>query len=621
MKIVAAIRRFSPGLPHYLFAAVFSIRILALVRLSGSPLFLPARGDMHFYNEWAQRILRGDVDLHSAFYGLPLYPYILAVLYRLFGYSPFIPGVFQALMDSATGVLIYLLTLKLVRGTAVGPQSPSPAEQATRPAKIFAVLAVAGWAFFVPAQAYSVVLMPTAWFVLVFWFVVWRVAKTTESPGTNECALLGLLLGFTAMAIATALFLIPIVIAAIFLRRDAGRLGVALWQKTGFFAIGIVLGTSPCWVHNYVLARDPVFLSAHGGVNFWIGNNPTANGYPKFPPGLRAGQAAMLEDSITSAENALGRPLKRAEVSAYWSNKAREYISTHPVDWLRLLLTKARNFWNAFQYDDLSIITNLREQQVVGPGLYFGLVAALAIPGMIFAWRRSTSSRWITAAILLHMAALMTVFVTERYRLPIVPGLIVLSAYGLWVLWRELAAARYAQATVHVVVLLAAVVFVSWPQRDPALWALDAYNSGWQALECGDLPLAKSKLTVARRYVPTNPETNFAFGNLRFTEGDKSGAVFFYRTTLKYDANHRGALNNLGRIALDDSRFDLAESCLRRAEQLDHRDAKTHYLLAKALLGKGNRDAASAEIDAAMQLRPGQAEFTQLKDKISSEIP
>jgi len=106
-----------------------------------------------------------------------------------------------------------------------------------------------------------------------------------------------------------------------------------------------------------------------------------------------------------------------------------------------------------------------------------------------------------------------------------------------------------------------------------------------------------------------------------YNAGDKSGAVFFYRTTLKYDANHRGALNNLGRIALDDSRFDLAESCLRRAEQLDHRDAKTHYLLAKALLGKGNRDAASSEIDAAMQLRPGQAEFTQLKDKISSEIP
>ena len=50
------------------------------------------------------------------------------------------------------------------------------------------------------------------------------------------------------------------------------------------------------------MAHDRVILSAHGGINFWIGNNPDANGYPRFPPGMRAGQAAMLEDSIRSKE-------------------------------------------------------------------------------------------------------------------------------------------------------------------------------------------------------------------------------------------------------------------------------------------------------------------------------
>ena len=63
--------------------------------------------------------------------------------------------------------------------------------------------------------------------------------------------------------------------------------------------VGVGIGTAPCWVHNYVVTRDPVLLSAHSGINFWIGNNPSANGYPRFPPGLHAGQAAMLQDSIT----------------------------------------------------------------------------------------------------------------------------------------------------------------------------------------------------------------------------------------------------------------------------------------------------------------------------------
>ena len=79
-------------------------------------------------------------------------------------------------------------------------------------------------------------------------------------------------------------------------------------------------------------------------------------------------------------------------------------------------------FWSAFQYDDLSIITILREQNVTLPGIYFGLVAALALPAMFLVWKAAPLARWIAVAIALHMLALLPVFTTERYRLPIVPG-------------------------------------------------------------------------------------------------------------------------------------------------------------------------------------------------------
>ena len=80
------------------------------------------------------------------------------------------------------------------------------------------------------------------------------------------------------------------------------------------------------------MARDPVFLSAHSGVNFWIGNNPVATGYPRFPPGLHAGQEAMLRDSITTAEKRAGRNLKRSEVSAFWSAQAAAWIDNIPTN-------------------------------------------------------------------------------------------------------------------------------------------------------------------------------------------------------------------------------------------------------------------------------------------------
>src|SRR5947207_3611646 len=173
----------------------------------------------------------------------------------------------------------------------------------------------------------------------------------------------------------TTLFRSPLIFAALF------KADPAVWRnliaRVVVVFAGVALGTSPCWIHNYFIAKDHVLLSAHSGINFWIGNNPEGTGYPRFPPGIRAGQAAMLQDSITQAEAAAGRSLKHEEVSGYWSDKARTYIASHPGDWLALLARKLRNFWSAFQYDDLSIINSLREQHVIFQGNPFLLAPAL----------------------------------------------------------------------------------------------------------------------------------------------------------------------------------------------------------------------------------------------------
>lgn len=610
MKSLSSLKS-SRAIGYYVFIGVLLIHLLAIARLSSSPFLLPSRGDMHFYNDWAQRILQGQLTDHRAFYGLPLYPYLLAFLYRVFTYNPFVPAFLQACLDAGTAVIIYVLARDIFQRSD---------HDVPNQAKLLGVIAACAWAFFVPAQAYTVILMPTAWFLFPFWLVVWRIAKNENAPAAKECLFLGLLIGVTAMGIATILVLLPLILAALLIKPKIGRR--KRWQVFGLGATlclaGVVAGTSPCWIHNYFVARDPVVLSAHSGINFWIGNNPIANGYPRFPPGLRAGQAAMLEDSIAVAESAAGHSLKRSEVSNYWSAKARSYISDNFGAWLKLIALKSRNFWNAFQYDDLSIITNLREQRIILPGLSFGIVAALGIPGMLLAWWLAPKSRWVTAAILLHMISLLAVFVTERYRLAIVPGLLLFAAFGLSVLWEDCVARKYRRPAVYAVVLLGSTIFVSWPQRDPALWALDAYNSGWQALESNNLMLAEKKLVLAYAYVPENSETNFALGNLRLAQRNSAEAERFYQSTLQLDPGHKGALNNLGVIALDERRFDAAEIWFQRAIDVESRNAKTHFLLAKTFLAEGKYAAAGVEIDRALELGPTQPEFAALRDKIPS---
>ena len=600
---------------------MLALRLIVLARLTESPFLLPMQGDMHFYNEWAQRILRGELTDYRAFYGLPLYAYLLAGLYGLFGFSPFIPGFIQACLEAGTAVLLFKMARSIFAGEASGGETPDrPTARKLHRQTAVGLLSGAAWAFYLPAQSYSVILMPTVWLVFVFWWLVGQVVRRSTLPRPAWFVMIGGVIGVTAMGVATILFLVPLVLAAIVLKWRTADAPSAGWVRRGaailLLVAGLAVGTSPAWLHNALVARDPVFLSAHSGVNLWIGNNPGANGYPRFPPGLRAGQQAMLRDSMTGAEAAAGRPLQRSEVSRYWSAKATAYMAENPAAWARLTLTKVANFWNAFQYDDISVITGLREHGVTFPGPRFGLVAALALAGMIFVVPAFPASRWVLAAVLLHMVSLLSVFVTERYRLAAVPGLLLFAAGGLCFFWHAVATRQHARAFLFVPVAIAAGWFVSIPRGDAELWALDAYNSGLQALESQRLDVAERKLKFAYAYVPDNAELNFALGNLHLARGDRETAKSFYARTLTLGAQHKGAFNNLGVLALEESRWEVAANFLRKALEQEPADAKTRYLLAKALLGGGDIAGAETEITRALELNPEPPEFLQLRNEI-----
>jgi hypothetical protein len=610
LKTEPSAGRFSLDPGYLLFFFALAVRLGALLRLTQSSLLIPSQGDMHFYNAWARQILHGQFSQPLAFYGLPGYAYLLAGLYKVFGENPFFPALLQAAVDAGTAVLIFCIS------RAILARLTSTSNMKTR---VISALSAVGWVIFVPAQAYSVVLMPTAWFVFVFWFVVWRCVRREDGPHLGECFLLSLLVGFTAIGVAVVLAILPLMFAT-FVWKKRHRAPRRLMAGLGLLLVGLAIGTSPCWIHNYFVAHDPVTLSAHSGINFWIGNNPQANGYPRFPPGLRAGQAAMLQDSIDQAEIAVGRPLKHAEVSQYWADKARNFVVTHFGDWLKLILVKLRNFWSAFQYDDLSIITILREQAVIFPGLYFGLIAAFAIPGIVFAWRVAPVSRWVLAAITLSMISLLPVFITERYRLVAVPGLLIFAALGSTIFWEKMITGKVRAGALYLVILILSTILVAWPQRDPSLWALDAYNAGWQALESNNLALAEKKLAIAHAYVPDNSETLFAIGNLRLAQNNSAAATAFYHAVLRLDAAHKGAFNNLGVIAFNAADYETAENWFRHAENVDPRNAKTHFLLAKTFLAKKDPASARGEIDAALALKSDQPEFIELKNQIDAQV-
>ncbi len=283
---------------------------------------------------------------------------------------------------------------------------------------------------------------------------------------------------------------------------------------------------------------------------------------------------------------------------------------------MKLLGRKLVNFWNAFEYDDINIIAKLRGSGVIFPGLHFGLVAAFAIPGICFSIRQFPAARWIAAAILLHLAAVLPVFVTERYRLAAAPGLLLFAAAGIWIFWENCARARGKIVAGYLAVLAAAAMFVTWPQRDPALWALKFYNSGSQALDLQQWPAAQKQLELAHAYAPGSTEINLALGNLWLQQQNLPRAEAYYLAVLRMDPRHKAALNNLGVVALSGKQWESAANYFRAALAVDPDDGKTHYLYARAQFEAGNIEAAFSEIQIALRLRPGQREFEDLYELI-----
>lgn len=581
---------------HAVFVAALVFRLIALTRLVTSGALNPSGGDMLFYQQWAERILHGQLTDHFAFYGLPLYPFWLAALYKLVGVSPFVPLLFQAIADATTALIIYKIGQTTFRATE------------SNRVNIVAVIASAGWICFVPAEAYSLVLMPTSFAVVAFWFAIW----CAFNPSMRRYLAAGFALGICAMAVANVLVAAPLLLWRAIVRRHVAA-SVALLAT-------IAVGTAPCWIYNVFIARDRVFLSAHGGINLWIGNHAGATGYPHFA-GLRSGQAELLAQSIDLAEAAAGHSLKRSQVSEFWSAKARSYIVAQPAAWLALLGRKFANLWNAFEYDDIGVIQQLRRANVIFAGLHFGVIAAFAIPGILLAWRVAPKSRILLAAVLLCLGALLAIFITERYRLLAVPGLLLLASFGIVEFARAIVVRDRGIIALYLLALLACTAFVSIPRRDRSLWALSAYNAGREALEAGDLTAAETALQRARAYVPQNPEVNFALGNLRLAQGNRAAAQQFYIATLTLDRRHKGALSNLGVLALEQNQLDDAEMYFRQALTYAPNDAKNHFLLARTLFMRGDRAAAAAETKRALTLNPQQREFIQLREQIEGTAP
>ena len=167
-----------------------------------------------------------------------------------------------------------------------------------------------------------------------------------------------------------------------------GLVGARRMRGALVVTAGVAVALAPVTIRNVAVAGEWSALSSQGGLNFYVGNNPAANGAYRPVPGISATIEGQQFDARRAAEQAVGRTLSDGEVSGYFFGRGLDWISAQPAAAATLFLRKLAYVFNAgpiflnfsypfFAYDTATLLRVL----VVGPGLLIplGLVGCVLV--------------------------------------------------------------------------------------------------------------------------------------------------------------------------------------------------------------------------------------------------
>ncbi len=408
-----------------IFLGALALRLLYLYQIQNSPFLNYPQIDALWHHLWAKSIASGNILGDEVFFRAPLYPYFLGLIYSIFGEGPIAPRIIQSILGSLSCVLIYLIALRLFnRRTAL---------MAGIIAAIYSVLIY-----------FDNELLITSLFVFLVLLFFYLSINTQISSSKKRLYLIGLVMGLAAIARPTVLITLPILVVYLFfyrvkpIRFKNKLIGVAI-----LFA-GILTAILPVTIRNYAVGNDIVLISYQGGVNFWIGNNEQADGKTAGAPGhFKA--VGRYEDNVKYsaekvAEMDTGREMKPPELSSYWYSRGFKFIFENPGEFMSLTLKKLYFTWNAYEIESNRNLYTQREHSSLLRillwhnvlGLPFGILAPLAIAGIVLAFRNWKRTYFLLIGFLFsYQLILLTFFVTARFRVPMLPFMIILAAMAL----------------------------------------------------------------------------------------------------------------------------------------------------------------------------------------------
>lgn len=435
---------------HLLYMGLIAVVALAIrllyfyINKTQNPLFYHPILDARFHSDWATAIISGDFWGDDVFFRAPLYPYLLAFIYKISGSSMAFAVFVQHVVGSVTCILVYLLARQFF---------------AARIALLAGLLAALYWPLIYFEGDLLIVTLIVALDILAL-LTLTLALKRSDGRLFFVC---GLVTGLSAIARPSILIFAIVVPLGLYLtttRRGKPERDHRWLRRSVLVMAGIAVVVMPVIVRNYVVGRDVVPIASQGGVNFYIGNNPSANGTEARVPGARADLYGTYQGAIELAEQDLGRSLKPSEVSNYYFKKGVQFLLSSPEDAFALTLKKLYLFWAAIERSNSKYIQFFWREFGLGkvplPG--FWLVGPLGLLGGFLLWGRRRDLVFLYLFVISYSIGVIVFFVNGRFRLPVVPVLIIFSSYSLMYLYSALRKHRRLLPKALIVLVICVVV-------------------------------------------------------------------------------------------------------------------------------------------------------------------
>jgi 4-amino-4-deoxy-L-arabinose transferase-like glycosyltransferase len=314
-----------------LLLAVLCIKLIFLYSVQDNPFVTHLSIDEQEHDRAAREILKKGLLQNDAFYFLPLYPYLLAAYYALFGFNTFGFKIIQSLSGALNVIVVYYLARTLFQNRRIA-------------------LIASGLTFFYGVYYfYEALLMTTALSVFFVNLAFLLLLLTVRSSSRLKWFSAGFIFGVSTLLRGNVILLLPFIFAWLVYEQLKKRVAVhaiALW------GLGIFLGIVPAAAHNAIVSHDFVLIAYQGGTNFYIGNHEGATGiYIPLRPDREIPKYEKY-DAVSLSEEAMGKRLTPSEVSSYWFRQGLSFIAHQPFEWLRLMWRKFSLFNNALEIPD-----------------------------------------------------------------------------------------------------------------------------------------------------------------------------------------------------------------------------------------------------------------------------